>query len=211
MSIVRCPEGHFYDNGKFEKCPHCSDSIKSPPKKFVPTPSAAQPQATVALKLDEPVTDTVKEKTNEKENLSLEEMIRESKRSAISEEPAKTVGLFYDSEQSLIPAVGWVVVIEGPDKGKDYRIISGRNYIGRSKSMDIALENDNAVSSDKHAAIVYDPNNNEYILGAAESRELIYINNKVLVSPVELNYGDIIKLGNTQLIFIPLCSEKFKW
>ena len=34
------------------------------------------------------------------------------------------------------PVVEWLVCIDGPEKGRDYRIRSGNNYIGRSQDIE---------------------------------------------------------------------------
>ena len=42
----------------------------------------------------------------------------------------RTVGLIR-KRTGLDPVVGWLVCIAGPDKGRDYRIHSERNFLGR--------------------------------------------------------------------------------
>ena len=37
------------------------------------------------------------------------------------------------------PVVGWLVCLEGPDRGHDYPLRAGTNAIGRSPSMEVCI------------------------------------------------------------------------
>ena len=43
-------------------------------------------------------------------------------------------------KSGIDPAVGFLICIEGPDRGADYRLVAGRNFIGRLPSMDVAAD-----------------------------------------------------------------------
>lgn len=109
------------------------------------------------------------------------------------------------------PAVGWLVCIKGKHIGKDYRLVQGKNYIGRDASMDVCLEGEKTVSRDRHAVIVYDPMNHLYLIQSGESKELTYVNDKVILESQELSASDMILIGDVKLLFVPLCSEEFNW
>ncbi|MNH47889.1 hypothetical protein D3C79_1113600 [compost metagenome] len=40
---------------------------------------------------------------------------------------------------------------------------------------------------------------------------LAYHNNEAVYSPVELTAYDVIQLGHSKFIFIPLCGAHFEW
>lgn len=122
----------------------------------------------------------------------------------------KTVG-FFKKSNGKEPVVGWLVCVEGKHYGEDFRIRMGRNFIGRGNNMDIVLPNDNSISREKHSIIVYEPQENMYVLLAGESKELSYLNGQVVLSPQLLKPYDKIKLGNTVLMFVPLCGDDFVW
>ena len=44
-----------------------------------------------------------------------------------------------------------------------------------------------------------------------ESKELCYLGGEVVLTPKELNPGDKITVGETDLMFIPCCSDTFTW
>lgn len=125
------------------------------------------------------------------------------------EDTGETVG-FYNG-MTTEPVVGWLVSIEGSTVGKDFRLCSGRNYIGRGKDMDIVLEGDDKVSRNKHAIVLFDPKSQKTLCQTGESRELFYLNDDVVTGTVELKQGDIITIGATKLMFVPFCGNLHTW
>lgn len=59
--------------------------------------------------------------------------------------------------EEVQPVCGWLVCIAGPRQGKDYKIKSGKNFIGRADDMDIQILGDNKIDRRSHAIIVFDP------------------------------------------------------
>lgn len=67
----------------------------------------------------------------------------------------KTVGFYGHLETKVEPVVGWVACVAGPDKGRDWRLVEGRNAIGRADGMAVALTGDSGVSRERHAVISF--------------------------------------------------------
>jgi hypothetical protein len=109
------------------------------------------------------------------------------------------------------PVVGWLVCIEGADRGRSYLVKSERNFIGRSEKMNICIHGDDTISRENHATISFNPRNNNFKLSLGESRGLVYLNQEEVDVPTTLKPYDIIELGRTKLIFVPLCGERFQW
>jgi hypothetical protein len=59
--------------------------------------------------------------------------------------------------------------------------------------------------------IIYDYENNLFYIKHGEGQFLTYLNGEVLLETKRLHANDRIKLGSTELIFIPLCSDNFQW
>ena len=118
---------------------------------------------------------------------------------------------FEDEEEIKQPTVGWLVCIGGASKGKSYPIRENRNFIGRSPSMDIVIQGDNAVSREKHGIITYVPKQRLFIAQPGESRELFYVNDKVVLDNMELKPYDKLEIGKSLFLFVPLCGTKFSW
>lgn len=109
------------------------------------------------------------------------------------------------------PVTGWLVCIGGANKGKDYKIRSERNFIGSSSNMDICIAGDNSVSKENHAIVSFNPKKRVFKVHPGEGRGLVYLNGDDIDAAKELKSYDIIELGNTKLLFIALCGEKFSW
>lgn len=122
----------------------------------------------------------------------------------------KTIGMYHKTI-GIDPVVGWLVCIEGTDKGRDYRIRSGRNFVGRSEKMDINIAGDRSISRERHAIIIYDPKKDIFLIDPGDSREMVYLNNEGVYSATIIKSYDMIELGESKLLFIPLCGGDFKW
>lgn len=48
------------------------------------------------------------------------------------------------------PTVGWLVCVESPARGTDYRIRAGYNFIGRAEHMDICVRGSRKIRREKH-------------------------------------------------------------
>lgn len=126
------------------------------------------------------------------------------------EEVEKTMPYLGETE-GIEPVTGWLVCIEGPQMGQDYRIVSEKNFIGRAEDMHIRIIGDNTISRRNHAVIVYDPKKRNFFLLPGDASGLAYHNNEAVYSPTELSPYDVIQLGRSIFIFIPLCGVHFEW
>ena len=121
----------------------------------------------------------------------------------------QTVG-FMMRREGIDPTVGWLVCIDGPERGKDYRIRSERNFIGRNPTMHIAV-NDESISRENHASITFNPLKSSFKFQPGESRGIVYHNDEEVLSPVELKAGDQITIGSSRFIFVPFAGTYFSW
>lgn len=126
------------------------------------------------------------------------------------EEENKTVVMF-QRDHNYDPVVGWIVCIDGPDKGKDHRIMARINTIGRSEKMDICLSRDTTVTKENHARIAYDPKNNVYLIVPDKNINNIYVNGQPIFSATRLEAYDTVELGAGKYLFLPLCGDRFEW
>jgi hypothetical protein len=208
MNLTRCENGHFYDKDKFKECPHCG-------------PQDRNADETVSVDRDDSVTMAVtqpgisEQKTTKfsgSTSSSLSDAVQQATKGAsgASDEDATTIG-YYGKAIGTEPVVGWLVCIEGNHLGEDFRLKSGRNFIGRSSGMDVAITGDSSVARDRHAVVVYDPKSVTFLVQAGDAKELCYLNGSVVLSAEKLESNDVLTMGGTQLMFFPCCSEKFNW
>lgn len=109
------------------------------------------------------------------------------------------------------PVTGWLVCIKGPNKGMDFRIHSQNNHIGRAKHMDICIPGDPTISSERAATLIYDYKGKQFLIAAGTGLTLTYRNGEIVTGSAILKAYDVINIGDTDLLFIPLCGEQFDW
>lgn len=108
--------------------------------------------------------------------------------------------------------VGWIVVTEGPGRGESFSLLAGMSQIGRGEDQAIQLDfGDNSISRTNHAAIVYDTDTKEFLLGHGGKSNIVRLNDKPLISNESLKTGDLIRIGETVLRFVALCDKSFNW
>ena len=126
------------------------------------------------------------------------------------EKDNRTVGEF-KRRLGYEPVVGWLVCVEGPEVGKDYRLYGRINTIGRAEDNDVVLAQEHTVSQKNHVRLAYDAKHNNYQLIPGDGSNVTYLNDEPLYVPQRLNAYDILEMGETKLMFIPLCNDRFRW
>jgi hypothetical protein len=111
------------------------------------------------------------------------------------------------------PVVGWLVIVEGPGKGRSFEIGMGSNSIGRDTRQKIALNfGDETIHREKHAMIIFDPKSRQFYIQAGNaSRNLTYLGDQLVIAPAPLRGGEILLIGQTKLAFVAFCGPDFSW
>lgn len=203
MNMKQCEKGHYYDISKNASCPYCN----------------SEGEAGVTRPLN-----TGGEENFTQNNANAESAFPKTAPIGVydaqtpipptmplyNSETNKTVALNIN-EQGIDPVRGWLVCISGNKKGKDFRIHSEKNFIGRAKSNDICIDFDDVISREGHAVITYDIRKNKFWLQSGDGKSNIYVNDDIVLVPIELKSYDTISIGNTKFSFIPFCSDAFIW
>ena len=92
--------------------------------------------------------------------------------------------------------VGWIVALNGNQRGRDFRLVTGRNVIGTAADCDIVLTD--PYLSNKHSAIRHE--DGRFTLIDLDSTNGTYLNDR-RISKEELIDNDKIRLGRTELKF----------
>lgn len=205
MKQTRCEKGHFYDADRYTVCPHCANMAGVVPQGKLTETKMLDDQVTVTLGKPSPAAQAVQMVQEVPQIVGVAAEIRAV--DPFDDEPV-TQGFFKkDSE----PVVGWVVCTKGVHKGEDFRLRAGRNFVGRGQNMDIRLAGENTVSRDKHAIILYEPNQRIFLAQMGESHELVYLNGELLMGNAQMKAYDRIQLGDAELMLIPCCCDSFDW
>jgi len=125
--------------------------------------------------------------------------------------PAGATRALHRDPSGVSPVVGWLVCVEGPDRGRDYRLHSEKNFIGREPGMDICIAGDDSISRQRHAAIVYEPKKKTFWLQPGDAAGLVYLNEELVNTPVQMFEDDTVALGKTKLVLVPFTSAKCQW
>ena len=184
--MKQCANGHFYDENRYQECPYCEGSAAAPA-----AGGGDVGKTVAAAPVNEDIGKTVAAP-------------------GMQADAGKTVA-FVGEDRNFDPVVGYCIVADGPMRGMDFRLHSGRNFIGRSAEMDITLADDETVSREGHAVISYDERSNRFHISPGVGRGIAYLNGNEVAGSEELAAYDLIEVGSTKLIFLPLCGERFLW
>jgi len=209
MAFIECGNGHVFDNMQYQACPYCNGgggyrvdfgaNMNNGIGKTVPVGagySAPFQQSEIGATVA-PV--------SYQQNQGMQQTQKSSQ-----SDTGKTVAVFKKKMQ-IEPVVGWFVCIEGADKGKSYSILAKNNSIGRGENMDISISGDTTISRENHARLGYDEKHNAFHLIPGESSNNIYIGDEPIYVPTQIEANTIIEIGETKLMFVPFCNDKFTW
>lgn len=213
--FIECRFGHQYDPSITAECPECAKmggrTVPLMNNGEFAFGAAEEIGATVPLRRDTvPVNPVVGINWADTGEYSATGPI-----SGPAESYAPTMPVNYDkggiNDKASQPVTGWLVCIDGPEKGRDYRIHDEYNYIGRDTGMDICIAGDPTVSRSRHAIIAYDSQERIFFFAPSSGASIVRHNGRAVLNNVELKYGDRLQIGKGTFLFVPLCGEMFQW
>jgi hypothetical protein len=204
--MVTCSNGHYYDQEKNPTCPYCANS----------SGIDVQTKRTVAVGQDDTERTAIYGGSSAGGISDDEKTVYNPGRNSSANATDAADGIagetIQEEDDSPILLSGWLAIISDKGKGKSYTLTFGMNTIGRAESNHVSIQNgDTSISREKHALIIYDYENNIFFIKHGEGQYLSYLNGEVLLDTKQLKANDIIKVGSTELMFIPLCSDQFTW
>lgn len=194
MATVQCERRHFYDDRRHSRCPHC------------PTVKGAEVDRTQAApsspaRAGQPVLPTEPAHFGRTEGASR----------GPSVDPVGVTVPHKLHKEGIDPVVGWLVCVSGVNRGRDYRLRSGFNKVGRATNMDVCIENDSTVTRDTHCQITYSPRGKTYSIVPDNGRNFVYVNGQEVLTAMALQAMDRIEIGTGFFVFQPLCCDEFDW
>ena len=131
------------------------------------------------------------------------------RRAASQAETASESGALAEDMED--PVAGWLVVIRGPGRGKALRLGLGDNSIGRSQARVQMKFGDDRISASNHAFVTYDQQNRQWYIRHGEGKNLTYLDGNPVLQPTSLASHAQVQIGDTHLVFVPLCTGEFDW
>ncbi len=217
MSVVQkyCPKGHAYDPS-LPACPFCPPGAGQNLGATMPLNpvNAGQQYVPSASPVNQPLPPT----TPAFQQVPPTGALMQSSKANVMSKPTEylgdlntqSVGTAQKQSNRVRPVVGWLVCVQGPDIGKDFRLHTHFNRVGRLEGQDVQLT-DNTVSRDNHFTVTYDMLNHRYFAEMGNGSTLVYVNGQSLGARAMLKKGDQIKVGESLLVFIPLEQQDVKW
>ncbi len=187
MKLKRCEYGHYYDPSKYSSCPHCEVRDKQ--------------ETTMALYDEAP-----------QENAAWEQQAQQAGGYAPGQEDDPPTMASYAKDSAVTqPPVGYLICLRGAARGQDFRLHAQRNTIGRSSAMDVCIKGDLGISRETNAVLSYNPRARSFHLIPGEGKSIVYVSGQEVMTPVQLKGGEIIEIGDTSLVFLPVCGPGFDW
>lgn len=212
MAVVRCPKGHYYDDQRFSMCPHCGIGAGSESgNRSGKAPAAEEKKRHLFGWKERSAGAPAPQKLRDRElqDMELRDMELTVAYSEQQEDDQKTVS-FYSAEKGNDYVTGWIVCVEGPEKGRDYRLHHGFNRIGRGTDMDVNVADDPSIARKSHCSIVYDGKTNQFSL-VPSAGAITYYNGSLLSNAEQMQAGDEIRMGSSVFEFIPFCRKGRVW
>ena len=214
MAMRLCPANkHYFDPNLHPKCPYCQDVPEVAETCPVAAADKTQLLQTAAAEAGE---------ANAKTQVLPAEAASPPETAAEAAFKTVILGVHQtpDSEalakgMRSLPAVGWLVVVAGPGLGSDFRLVQGANRIGRQANLEVCLDfgasSDASVSREALAVVVFDHHKQEFFIERGNSRNLPLLNGDAIRGEPTLKAHDVIQVGETRLLFVPLCHPGLHW
>ena len=160
-----------------------------------PTPQTEAPQADTSFAMPETTPAAPSEQTEADADKETTDLIVETSEDEQTEEvyAGKTTG--------------WLVALSGAHYGESFELKSGSNTLGAVNAA-ITLNGDDSISG-IHAEVSFDSKKNAFFAKPCEGS--LFINDQPVDESVCLKAYDQLTLGQTKLLFFPLCGEDFSW
>jgi len=225
MDIQRCPNGHFYDASQNASCPTCSrsggntgfgdfgggSSYGATEPVGATLPADGGVGATMPIGAPDNFGFDNSASSIPACNYGVTEAIVASPAAQSGYGTTVPIGPSYGDVKSARPVVGWLVCTNGPSKGSDFRIFPENNTIGRAASNDVVIPDDPHITGDRAATITYDSRSKAFYFANGNSKNIIRLNDIPVLQTVMLNAYDKVEIGETTLLFVPFCGERFDW
>lgn len=212
IKMIECPNGHYYNAAVHASCPECAKGTPAGQGNF----SKTMPLNGAAPAGQGSFPKTTPPNAGASGPAAMGRTMPVNNRNVPAGGPATPFGvptepggdLAADSE--IDPVVGWLVCIDGPVRGVDFRLHSGYNYIGREEG-DIHIHGDNQISRQKHAVVSFYAKRQTFHVGPADGRNIIELNDEPEFNSVEMKSYDVLTVGSTKLMLVAMCGERFSW
>jgi hypothetical protein len=208
----RCENGHFIDES-WDLCPYCpAESAEQDLAVVRPARAVAPPEPPLAPTQAPPTAPAARPLPVTSAGPAIVVPRRESMPSTPPPMERTVAVPKLGDIATAVPkryVVGWLVCLNGANRGESYPVRIGRNVLGRDRRSDIIVTDDQA--SSHHADLVFRPEERRFILMDHNSTNGTYVNEAEIEPRRDLAGRDVIRIGSQKFLFMPLIEEGFYW
>lgn len=117
-------------------------------------------------------------------------------RNTIVREELKSPGTVLHSAAAVVPVLGWLMILRGRRRGRDFRIDKDVSVLGRDGTCDFVVEDETV--SRQHVRFRIE--GGKFVLFDLGSGNGTFVNGEQ-VQRTELEDGDVIKVGDSLILF----------
>lgn len=210
MADKRCENGHFIDES-WDLCPYCpADSgeqeipIVRPARGGGQAPPAVEPARQPVAAVPQPRRDPAPAPA------AAPAPAPAAPQTSVQMPPMeRTVAVPKLGADPRRYVVGWLIGLNGANRGESFPVRMGRNVLGRDSRSDIVVNDDQA--SAHHADLVFRPEERRFILMDHNSTNGTYVNEMEIEPRRDLAGEDVIRIGSQKFLFMPLIHDGFYW
>ena len=211
--MKQCENGHIYDEKTHSACPYCNQAGLSVVRPLEGGNDLAFPKTTpldTSGAPDFPKTTPLDAVSAPAAPAAPAAPVAPVIPARPKKEMSATIALNV-SDAGIAPVCGWLVVVEGDNKGISFPVHSEKNTIGRGSSFDVNLSFDKAISKEGDAVLTYDSRGKKFFVTLGAGKNNVYHNNSLLLTPEEVKDYDVIEAGATKLVFRSFCNDEFTY
>lgn len=214
MAVVQCRNAHYYDDEKYQQCPHCAalqEKAAQDKQMAEQVSQARQIESYAAQYIRQHSRSRTEDSKPQAQGFQPQtpniqgRMPVESSREVDDE---RAVSL-YQKRGAAQYTVGWLVCVEGEEYGRDFPLYAGFNRIGRSGSNDIVLS-DVQISMEEHCSVIYEQKKNIFYL-LPKAGSLVYVRDDLVQQAQEIESGEVVAIGETRLELVVFCKGERRW
>lgn len=193
--IVFCKNNHIYDSAINAECPYCLNIEKE--QRMLNKLVAEQGAINKKVERDE-------------EEEATELIYRISSIENIDEDDYESTELIeYSDKPHRTYLVGWLVAIDGEQKGHSIEVVEGQNYLYQKQGT-VFIKTDGFEIENKLGIIYQDISDKEFYI--RPEADVIWRVNGVIISDIHiLKPYDSISIQESNLVFVTLNCKYFEW
>lgn len=207
MAVVQCRNAHYYDDEKYQQCPHCAalqEKAAQDKQMAEQVSQARQIESYAAQYIRQHSRSRTEDSKPQTPNIQGRMPVESSRE--VDDERAVSL---YQKRGAAQYTVGWLVCVEGEEYGRDFPLYAGFNRIGRSGSNDIVLS-DVQISMEEHCSVIYEQKKNIFYL-LPKAGNLVYVRDDLVQQAQEIESGEVVAIGETRLELVVFCKGERRW